>query len=421
MVRAIASPLFKNNKTKILHIDMSRTLLYVDFKSRVEYKGSKYYVNGQEKSAKDEEEAKSKAEEAVWAIMRDVVGKYTTTFTHIAVLTAAGTSMDNGANNGKTREGLWEHCKVEIEELTKELSNRSEGLKANIQKAADETDIETFLSLVMLDEKLNGEFKTKDGKKTRFELQKKIAEVCTLTLDVNNQHHGEFIRKLTARKPSDTRVQLFTTNYDTLFEQAAKKIGFTIIDGFSFSHPRIFNGTNFDFDIVYRERSRIKPDESFVPNVFQLYKLHGSVDWQRGQNGEVLQVEKTDTPCVIYPASNKYESSYEQPYIEMIARFQQTLRREGTLLIVVGFGFKDKHLQNIIKEAVFQNPYFHLLVVCYKSGITKELVPDFLDDDLNTMPNVTVIHGKFKDFVQHLPFNQSYDIVNPIITPNATI
>lgn len=99
--------------------------------------------------------------------------------------------MDNGANHGKTRDGLWEHCKDEIKELQDELSKRSAGLKANIKKAAADKDIEEFLSLVMLDEKLNGEYKKADGKEPRAELQKKIADACTLTLDPTNQHHGE--------------------------------------------------------------------------------------------------------------------------------------------------------------------------------------------------------------------------------------
>lgn len=400
---------------------MSKTLLFVDAKNRVEYEGDKYFVNGKEESAGDEDKAKEQAQDNSWKLLAEVIGLYITTFKHIAVLTAAGTSMDNGANHGKTRDGLWEHCINEINELKDELSKRSVGLKTNIEKAASDKDIEEFLSLIMLDEKLNGEFKKADGTVPRIELQKKIAEACSLILDPANQHHGEFLRKLTARKPSDPRIQLFTTNYDTLFEQAAKELGFTIIDGFSFSHPRVFNGTNFDYDIVYRERSRIKPDESFIPNVFQLYKIHGSIDWQRGKNGEVVQVKKTDTPCVIYPASNKYESSYEQPYIEMIARFQQTVRKEGTLLIVVGFGFKDKHLQNIIREAVYQNPHFHLLVVCYNgNGIVKDLVPDYLSDDLKTATNVTIIHSKFKDFVEHFPLNQSYTIIDPAVSPYAT-
>ena len=401
---------------------MAKTLLFVDSKCRVEYERDKYYVDGKEEAAGSEDEAKKQAQQIAWQKMSDMVGQYTTAFKNIAVLTAAGTSMDNGANQGKTRDGLWNYCKDDIDELKQVLSNRSDNLKDKVEKAEDDKNIEDFLSLVILDEKLNGEYKNTDGNVPRQELQKKIADACKLILDPTNSHHGEFLRKLTARKPSEPRIQLFTTNYDTLFEQAARKLGFTIIDGFSFSHPRVFNGTNFNYDIVYRERSRIKPDESFIPNVFQLYKIHGSIDWQRGKEGEIIQVEKTDTPCVIYPASNKYESSYEEPYIEMIARFQQTLRKEGTLLIVAGFGFKDKHLQNVIKEAVFQNPHFHMLVVCYdEKGISKELVPDFLTDELKVVPNVTIIHSKFKEFVEHYPLNQSYNFTDNTIVPHATI
>lgn len=112
-------------------------------------------------------------------------------------------------------------------------------------------------------------------------MEKKIADACRLKLDVTNKHHQDFIRKLTARKPSEARVQLYTTNYDTLFEQAAQKMNYTIIDGFSFSYPRIFNGANFNHDIVFREHTRVKQEESFIPNVIQLFKLHGSIDWEK--------------------------------------------------------------------------------------------------------------------------------------------
>ena len=138
---------------------MAKTLLFVNAKSRVEYERDKVYINGKEEAARDEDKAKEQAQLKAWDKMGEVVSQYTTTFKNIAVLTAAGTSMDNGANHGKTREGLWDYCKDEIDELQKELSKRSNVLKANLEKASNEKDIEEFLSLVVLDERLNGEYK----------------------------------------------------------------------------------------------------------------------------------------------------------------------------------------------------------------------------------------------------------------------
>jgi len=340
-------------------------------------------------------------------------------------LTAAGTSMENGKNGGKTRTELWDSYKHEIEAISKILMANEGVLKEKCTSIIKAQNIEDFLSFTILYEKLNGEIKDEHGDSLRCKLEKKIADACRLKLDDTNKHHQDFIRKLTARKPSDPRVQLYTTNYDTLFEQAAQRMNYTIIDGFSFSYPRIFNGTNFDHDIVFREHTRIKQEESFVPNVIQLFKLHGSIDWEK-IGDKIYQKEHTEHPCIIYPASEKYESSYEQPYFEMMSHLQTTLRKEGTLLIVAGFGFQDKHIQNVIKEAVFQNPNFHILIVCYgtkkvieegekkekwiESGITHQLTPEYVSEDGKVMPNVTILFSKFKAFVENYPYNDSYNI-----------
>ena len=230
------------------------------------------------------------------------------------------------------------------------------------------------------------------------------------------------------------RVCLFFTRNNGTFAGKLKiimmkKMNYTIIDGFSFSYPRIFNGANFNHDIVFREHTRVKQEESFIPNVIQLFKLHGSIDWEKAGDN-IYQKESTEHPCIIYPAREKYESSYEQPYFEMMSHLQTTLRKEGTLLIVAGFGFQDKHIQNAIKEAVFQNPNFHLLIVCYgmkkiakkeenekeewiDSGITHQLVPEYVSEDGKVMPNVTVLFSKFKAFVENYPYNDSYNINLP--------
>lgn len=407
---------------------MDKVYLYKTQNSSVAYDDEQWYVNDQIQEKKDGDNVQEKAKEHAFKSMAEDLSRYMSHFRNIAVLTAAGTSMENGTHGGKTRTKLWESYEDEINKIANVFTSTDGTLKDKCTQILQDKNIEDFLSFTILYEKLNGEILDKnDGKNLRIKLENKIATACELNLDEMNQHHQDFIRKLTARKPSEPRLQLYTTNYDTLFEQAARRMNYVIIDGFSLSYPRVFNGTNFDFDIVFREHTRVKQEESFVPNVFQLFKLHGSIDWEKNSKGQILQKEKPDNPCIIYPASEKYESSYDQPYFEMMSHFQQTLRKENTLLIVVGFGFKDKHIQNVIKEASLQNHNLHILIVCYgqtkkegklvDSGIVSDLVPDYLDEKLVVRPNVSILFSKFKAFVEHLPMNNSYN--NPF--ENASI
>lgn len=324
-------------------------------------------------------------------------------FKHIVVLAAAGTSLDNGSDKGKTRDGLWGNCRDVIKSLYKELLPCDGKLK----RIARDRDIESLLSHVLLVEKID-EARASRLKPLREQLEKIIREACRLKLDTKAPHRI-FLDKITARKASEPRVQLFTTNYDTLFEQAAQEGGYAVIDGFSFTSPRTFSGRYFDYDIVQRERTRLKDEESFVSKVFHLYKMHGSLTWERTVQGRVQQVDSTDSPLIVYPASDKYESSYEQPYFEMMSRFQQALRKENTLLIVLGFGFRDKHIQNVILEAVNQNPSFQLVIVNYNAGgsINREELKEYFDGNV-VKRNVSIVFDTFKEFTESLPENKIY-------------
>jgi NAD-dependent SIR2 family protein deacetylase len=325
-------------------------------------------------------------------------------YKHIVILTAAGTSLDNGDKSGKTRDGLWTECQTEIDTFKSKITD-IENKDFYKQK-----DIEGLLSYVILYEKFNGTVKNDDDENIKEKLEIKIANLCKLELHIEAPHK-DFLNKITARKNNDSRVQLFTTNYDMLFEQAANKAGFVVIDGFSFTQPREFAGKWFDLDIVNREKTRVKQEESFISKVFHLYKLHGSLNWTK-ENNKILQKDEVGNPLIIYPANEKYESSYEQPYFEMMSRFQQALRKEETLLIVIGFGFQDKHIKNVIIEAVEQNPSFQLLIVYYnKSGsILSEKLDEFFTDkeNLKVKRNVNIIFDTFKDFTDKYPENQTY-------------
>lgn len=325
-------------------------------------------------------------------------------FKHIIILAAAGTSLDNGSNKGLTRNGLWKSGRDVIKQLYKELLPCDNKLR----RIANDKDIEAFLSHILLVEKISEE-KASRLKPLREQLEKIIRDACQLELDSSNAPHKTFLDKITARKASEPRVQLFTTNYDTLFEQAAQEGGYAVIDGFSFTFPRTFSGRYFDYDIVQRERTRLKDEESFMSKVFHLYKMHGSLTWEKTEQGIVQQVNSTESPLIVYPASDKYESSYEQPYFEMMSRFQQALRRENTLLIVVGFGFRDKHIQNVILEAVNQNPSFQLVIVNYNSNetIDREELKEYFDGN-EVKRNVSIVFDTFKNFTESFPENKTY-------------
>lgn len=386
---------------------MEQTAKYILLQNdySLSYNESDCFVNN--KSSKKEGETKP-PKEICYELQKTFYNTFLKRhFRNLVIFSSAGTSRDNGneKTNGKTRLELWDYCKAEIDAFTETLAD----IKA--KTFYTDKDIEALLSYIILNEKLNGEIKNKDNKSLKEALELKIAEACTLELQPQAPHI-DFLNKVTARKPSDPRVQLFTTNYDLLFEKAANQGGFIVIDGFSFTQPRRFSGRYFDFDIVNREKTRIKQEESFVSKVFYLHKLHGSLNWHKDKNGNIELQDNPAKPLIIYPANEKYESSYEQPYFEMMSRFQQALRKENTLLIVIGFGFQDKHIQNAIIEAVEQNPSFQLLIINYNDteGIDSTLIKPFFVDESKMLVkrNVNIIFDTFSGFTKNYPSNSTY-------------
>ena len=395
----------KNDTKKYILLQNNYTVAYDD---------ENYYVNNKAQDSKKDgdktptkEDIEKQANDLkIQQLYNSFLRKH---FKNIVVLTGAGSSMDSG---GKSMFGLWKECCEKIKSIYK-----STLCNIKLKEIARNKDIEAFISYITLKEKTeNEQSNTSNLKEKRQELEKKIRELCTLTLQKDKAPHIDFLNKITARKNNDSRVQIFTTNYDTLFEQAANEAGFVIIDGFSFTQPREFSGRWFELDIINREKTRLKQEESFISKVFHLYKLHGSLTWKRENNGKIIQEKEPDNPLMIYPSSEKYESSYEQPYFEMMSRFQQALRKEETLLIVIGFGFGDKHIRNVVLEAVNQNPSFQLLIVNYnrEGRIYKtDSLKDFFEitekeDELSVRRNVNIVFDTFKNFTDNYPENKTY-------------
>lgn len=170
--------------------------------------------------------------------------------------------------------------------------------------------------------------------------------------------HNTFVGVLGRRSPKQKRLKLFTTNYDLAFEMAASNTGMIVIDGFEFSNPSRFNPAWFHYDIVNRSQATEKGG-AYLPNIVHLYKIHGSVDWVRTSQGVQKRSALNTTegePVFIYPSSSKYQSSYDSPYLDMMAAFLDALQKPKTALLCVGFGFNDNHINSAITMALRTNP-----------------------------------------------------------------
>lgn len=70
-------------------------------------------------------------------------------------------------------------------------------------------------------------------------------------------------------------------------------------------------------------------------------------------------------PIMIFPSSNKYMQSYQEPYFELFTKFQELLKRPNTLFITVGFSFADNHISQMIYQAILHNKSLGVLVTDY--------------------------------------------------------
>ncbi len=164
------------------------------------------------------------------------------------------------------------------------------------------------------------------------EAKQKIHEKCSdFLVQATISPHKTFLHRLSRRRTRDQRLCVFTTNYDLCFERAAIEVGNVAIDGFSFMAPRHYDPRYYDYDIVRRSRSG-DDGQNYLEGVFLLYKLHGSVNWEKTDKG-IFEKEKPDpqNACFIYPASGKYQQSYNQPFIESISRYLAAIREPNTL------------------------------------------------------------------------------------------
>lgn len=142
--------------------------------------------------------------------------------------------------------------------------------------------------------------------------------------------------------------------------------------------------------------------------MFLLYKLHGSVNWARKEDGVIVEEERPEPKeaCLIYPAMGKYHQSFTQPHLESMAQYLAAAREPNTCLLVVGFGFNDDHVAEPLLAAAKSNPHLRLIIVDPDSRAKSKGIngywTQFVELGLRG-EDIWFIAARFEDFAQMIP------------------
>lgn len=139
-------------------------------------------------------------------------------------------------------------------------------------------------------------------------------------------------------------VEIFTTNYDLLTEQALEELRVPHFDGFVGSYKTFFDPQAMEEDTI-------------TPRWARLWKLHGSINWfideknvvRRGNNPSEGQRR------LIHPSHLKYDESRRMPYLAMIDRLKTFLKKPSCVLMICGYSFRDDHINEVLIQGLQGN------------------------------------------------------------------
>lgn len=157
-------------------------------------------------------------------------------------------------------------------------------------------------------------------------------------------------------------IEIFTTNYDFLFELGLENKEIPYYDGFCGSLRPFFNSESVE-------------ELSFLPNQTKLWKIHGSLGWHFDKDTQkILRVSPDDDDILIYPSSLKYKDSKKQPYESLLDRLSNFLRQDDSILITCGYSWGDEHINSRIISALKTNTTSHVIGLIFDKSdkITKD-------------------------------------------------
>jgi len=189
-------------------------------------------------------------------------------------------------------------------------------------------------------------------------------------------------------------LRVFSLNYDLCLEKHIPQ-GMQLERGFDQS-TRTWDWRRFE------------PKEEDQPNIY-LYKLHGSLDWERDrEKGNIRMVENIpDIPDLIFGVD--YKLQYIDPYLFHAYEFRK-YSLESKVILVIGYSFNDEHINSILRQAVSSTDTRKLYVV--DLAVTKEDVESRLPWKDERQRQIIVKNCKAKEFLGNISIQTLKNDIN---------
>lgn len=262
----------------------------------------------------------------------------------IGLLVGAGAPAGMAKNDG-TRPlipavaGLTEHV---LKALAPTYGVQTNALMAELEKK----DIETLLSRIRSLSKVIGKAKVHglDGDgfgKLGEAICTEIGKVVDVRLPKASPY-SELVNWITGTARTHP-IEIFTTNYDLLFEEAFEVVGAPYFDGFTGGREPFFDPVSV-------------ASNDLPPRWTRLWKLHGSLGWRASDKDEVIRTGQNHVTHLVFPEHLKYDQTQKAPYTALFDRLRSFLATPDTLLISIGFSFADAHIAARVGEGLAGNP-----------------------------------------------------------------
>jgi hypothetical protein len=309
-----------------------------------------------------------------------------------------------------------------------------------------------------------------------------ISDTSNLSLTTTKKAYSDFYTSLNTilnkRKTNliSKQVNVFTTNMDLFNENALEEGGYTYNDGFSGRLNPIFGTENFNNSI--RKTSSHFEYQSELP-LFNLFKLHGSVNWLLNTDGKIkydnnleilngidtIKIDKKDLLDIEYkkkikgedvgfsytvdeleaqilknkivkvkehdefleaydkliminPTKEKFETTTRKlTFYELLRMYSNNLEKENSVLFVFGFSFADEHIREITLRVAKANPTLLIVIFAFNKAAKEDI-----EKELSERNNVVYIYDKNDKINFSLnTINEKYfkKLVDELISPKS--